>query len=295
VSLKEARRRRDEARVQLAQGIDPSAARKAQKAAQGGEGTLEAVAREWFAKHSPTWAPSHGGRVIRRLERDVFPWLGGCPIAEIAPPDILPLLRRIEARGAGETAHRAVQNLSAIFRFAAATRRADRNVTAREALPGPKPRSKILSAGRSGQAGATDERARSSGPAAPRPRVPEGIPPPRPDKAAMRAALDALFDPDEVVELRAFSKEGRKGVTAGYFDGEHRDALVNEAARLNAAGAAVYVTLNEIDPQILRRCCNRVQDYAKATVTDKDVIRRRWLLIDFDPVGRPTRRRLTRK
>ena len=83
-----------------------------------------------FRKHSPTWAPSHAVRVIRRLERDVFPWLGGRPIAEIAPPDILPLLRRIEARGAGETAHRAVQNLSAVFRYAVATQRADRDVTA---------------------------------------------------------------------------------------------------------------------------------------------------------------------
>lgn len=130
VSLKGARRRRDEARVQLAQGIDPGAVRKAQKAARGGEGTLEAVAREWFAKHSPTWAPSHAVRVIRLLERDVFPWLGGRPIAEIATSDILPVLRRIEERGAGETAHRAVQNLSAVFRFAVATGRADRDVTA---------------------------------------------------------------------------------------------------------------------------------------------------------------------
>jgi integrase len=130
VALKQARKRRDEARVQLAQGIDPGAARKAQKAAQGGEGTLEAVAREWFAQRSPTWAPSHAVRIMRRLERDVFPWLGGRRLAEIAPPDILPLLRRIEARGAGETAHRAVQSLSAVFRFAVATGRADRDVTA---------------------------------------------------------------------------------------------------------------------------------------------------------------------
>jgi integrase len=128
--LKEARRRRDEARVQLAQGIDPGAARKAQKAAQGGEGTLEAVAREWFAQRSPTWAPSHAVRVIRLLERDVFPWIGARLIAEIAPPDILPLLRRIEVRGAGETAHRAAQNLSAVLRFAVATQRVDRDVTA---------------------------------------------------------------------------------------------------------------------------------------------------------------------
>jgi hypothetical protein len=62
---------------------------------------------------------------------------------------------------------------------------------------------------------------------------------------------------------------------------------VNEAARLNAAGAAVYVTLNPINPQLLARFCNRVEGYAKATATDKDVVRRCWLLIDFDPV-RPT-------
>jgi hypothetical protein len=96
---------------------------------------------------------------------------------------------------------------------------------------------------------------------------------PRPDKAAMRSALDAMFAPDDVVELRAFPK-GKKGVTAGYFDGEHRKALVNEAARLNTEGAAVYVTLNRTDPQLLGRYCNRIEDYAKETVTDKDVIRR---------------------
>lgn len=112
------------------------------------------------------------------------------------------------------------------------------------------------------------------------------LPKPKPDKAGMRAALDTMFDPDQVIELRALHK-GRKRTDAGYFDGEHRDALVNEAARLNAAGAAVYVTMNKIDPQLLGRCCNRVQDYVTVTVTDKDVIRRRWLLTDFDPV-RPT-------
>jgi hypothetical protein len=111
-------------------------------------------------------------------------------------------------------------------------------------------------------------------------------PSPRPDKAAMRSALDALFAPDDVIELRAIYKR-RKRTGAGYFDGEHREGLVNAATELNAAGAAIYVTLNRIDPQILGRCCNRVQDYAKATVTDKDVVRRRWLLTDFDPV-RPT-------
>lgn len=106
---------------------------------------------------------------------------------------------------------------------------------------------------------------------------------PRPDPAAMRAALDVMFDPDEVIELRAFPKN-RKWVVAGYFDGEHRDALVDEAARLNSAGAAVYVNLNKIDPQLLGRCCNRVEDHVSATVTDANVIRRCWFMLDWDPV-----------
>jgi hypothetical protein len=106
---------------------------------------------------------------------------------------------------------------------------------------------------------------------------------PKPDKAEMLKALDALFEHDNVVELRAFHK-GKKRVDAGYFDGEHREELANQAARLNAAGAAVYVTLNQIDAQLLGRYCNRIEQFAAATVTDANVTRRRWLLLDFDPV-----------
>ena len=111
----------------------------------------------------------------------------------------------------------------------------------------------------------------------------EFFPKPKPDTAAMRSALDAMFFPDDVIELRAFPK-GKKGVAAGYFDGEHRGDLANHAGRLNSAGAAVYVSLNQIDPQLLGRYSNRIEDYARETVSDKDVIRRRWLLIDLDPV-----------
>jgi hypothetical protein len=89
--------------------------------------------------------------------------------------------------------------------------------------------------------------------------------------------------PEDVIELRAFHK-GKKRVDAGYFDGEHREDLVNAAATLNASSAAVYVTLNRIDPQLLGRCCNRVEPFASATVTDANVIHRRWLMLDFDPV-----------
>ena len=106
---------------------------------------------------------------------------------------------------------------------------------------------------------------------------------PAPNKQAMNAALMAMFDPSDVVEIRAFHK-GKKRTDAGYFDGEHRQELVDAAARLNASGAAVYVTMNQIDPQLHGRYCNRIQEFAKDTTTDANVIRRRWLLLDFDPV-----------
>ena len=106
---------------------------------------------------------------------------------------------------------------------------------------------------------------------------------PQPDRTAILEALAVLFDPADVIELRALSKV-KKCTDAGYFDGEHRELLADEAVRLNAQGAAVYVTLNRIDPQLMGRYSNRVENYAKDTVTDTNVIQRRWLLIDFDPV-----------
>jgi len=132
ISLKDARDRRDEARKQLAADIDPGEHRKAMKTtlAVRGENSFEIVAREWFAKYSPNWAAGHSDKIIRRLERDIFPWLGGRPIAEITAPDLLATLRRIESRGAIETAHRAQQNCSQVFRYAVATGRADRDSTA---------------------------------------------------------------------------------------------------------------------------------------------------------------------
>ncbi|MBC7945913.1 MAG: hypothetical protein H7X91_11770 [Burkholderiales bacterium] len=109
------------------------------------------------------------------------------------------------------------------------------------------------------------------------------LPVPQADAALIWQALDALFEPDDVIELRALHTRGRKRTDAGYFDGDHRDALVREAARLNKAGAAVYVTMNRIDPHLLARCANRVQENVTATATDANVTLRRWLLLDFDP------------
>lgn len=139
VSLKEARNRRDEARKLLASDVDPGENRKAVKAAklEKAANSFEVVAREWYAKYSPTWNESHGERIIRRFERDIFPWIGSKPIAEIAAPELLTTVRRIEDRGAVETAHRALGNCGQVFRYAIATGRATRDISAdlRGALP----------------------------------------------------------------------------------------------------------------------------------------------------------------
>lgn len=103
-----------------------------------------------------------------------------------------------------------------------------------------------------------------------------------PDRAEIVRALSLLFDPDDVIELRALHR-GKKRTDAGYFDGEHRDALADAAVKLNGQRAAVYINLNPLDPQLLGRYANRIEEFASATATDANVIRRRWLLIDLDP------------
>lgn len=139
VGLKGARDRRDEARQLLANGVDPSENRKAQKMARADRAanSFEAVAREWYAKHSANWAPHHGDRIIRRFERDIFPWIGGRPVAEITAPELLSAVRRIESRGALETAHRALGNCGQVLRYAVATGRCGRDPSGdlRGALP----------------------------------------------------------------------------------------------------------------------------------------------------------------
>ena len=139
VSLKDARERRDEARRLLANGIDPGEHRKANKIANVERATnsFEAVAREWFSKNKLNWADSHSTTIIERLERDIFPWIGGTPIADITPPQLLGVIHRIEERGALETAHRALGNCGKVFRYAVATGRAERDPSGdlRGALP----------------------------------------------------------------------------------------------------------------------------------------------------------------
>ncbi|HUQ38402.1 MAG TPA: integrase arm-type DNA-binding domain-containing protein [Aestuariivirga sp.] len=129
VTLKDARERRDEARRLLAKNIDPSESRKATKKGRSEllGNSFELVAREWIRKFSSTWVAGHQDRVVRRFERDIFPWIGRRPIAELTAPDLLTLARRIESRGALETAHRALSNCGQVFRYAVATGRTLRN------------------------------------------------------------------------------------------------------------------------------------------------------------------------
>lgn len=127
-SLAEARQRRDQASALLANGIDPSETKKAQKAAGNQETeSFEIIAREWYAKFSPSWATSYAKTTIRRLELFIFPWLGARPVKSITAPELLAALRRIEAKGALETAHRVKQVCGQVFRYAIATGRAERD------------------------------------------------------------------------------------------------------------------------------------------------------------------------
>lgn len=121
VTLKEARDKKDEARRLMRNGIDPSAKKQSEKAASGD--SFEFIGREWFIKFSPNWAPAHAEKLIRRLELYVFPWIGNRPLTKIEAPEVLSCLRRIEAKGNLETAHRTQQVCSRIFRYAAATGR----------------------------------------------------------------------------------------------------------------------------------------------------------------------------
>lgn len=131
VTLAQARDKAREARALVAAGTDPSDARKADKAAQAakaeaarlaaaglpGPGTFEHVAREWHAHMAPSWSEGHGVKVLALLVNDLFPFIGAQPLAELTAPELLKHARRIEARGAVETAYRALKAAGAVFRY----------------------------------------------------------------------------------------------------------------------------------------------------------------------------------
>ena len=128
ISLLDARQRRDDARKLLANGVDPGAVRKAQKQAKVEDTeTVEVIAREWHEKFKSKWTEGHALKIMRSLERDVFPWIGTRPIKEIKAPELLTVLRRVESRGVLEGAHRIRGLCSMIFRYAVSTGRTERN------------------------------------------------------------------------------------------------------------------------------------------------------------------------
>ena len=141
VTLAAARRRRDDARKLLEEGADPSVQRKEKRVAQraASENTFEAVGREWYGKRSRSWAPSNAERILGRLQKDAFPFIGQIPIAELDGPKILDTLRRVEERGSVESAHRVRQYINSIFQYAIDTHRVRANPTPRSgALETPK-------------------------------------------------------------------------------------------------------------------------------------------------------------
>lgn len=132
VSLKQARARREDAKQLLEQGINPSDQRRAPipPAESSDANSFETVSREWFERKKPQWTLRHSQTIIRRLELNIYPWLGSRPIDEISAPELLTALRRIEDRGAMETANRVRGICSEVFRFAIAIGRATRDPAA---------------------------------------------------------------------------------------------------------------------------------------------------------------------
>jgi integrase len=94
------------------------------------ENSFEAVARDWYGKQVHTWVPGHAADVLRRLETNVFPYIGRRPIGEIEAPELLAAVRKIEARGAYDLAHRALQVCGQVFRYGIATGRCKRDIAA---------------------------------------------------------------------------------------------------------------------------------------------------------------------
>ena len=127
LSLAKARERREEARGLLTQQIDPGVRKKAERVAQAD--TFESIAREWLALQKRGLAEKTFLRKLGWLEDFLFPYVGRHPIAKITVPDLLAALKRIEARGFRETAHRARSTASNVFRYAVATGRAQRDIT----------------------------------------------------------------------------------------------------------------------------------------------------------------------
>ena len=131
VSLKEARDKRDDARKQIKDGVDPSAEKKLAKLTRmvDADNSFEHVAREWHEKQKERYTVKHHKAVLTRLENDVFPLLGSRPISQIKAPELLVTIQKIEKRGAVDLSHRVLQTAGQIFRYSIATGRAERDIS----------------------------------------------------------------------------------------------------------------------------------------------------------------------
>lgn len=129
VTLAQARKRRDDAKALLAQGVDPGVMKQTQKAidAFAGENTFEAVAREYHTLKKSSWSDRYSDKWLRGLENDLFTQFGRMQIADITPPILLNALRKVEKRGKVVTAHTLGQNAGQVFRYGIQTGRCERN------------------------------------------------------------------------------------------------------------------------------------------------------------------------
>jgi len=130
VTLQEARTKRGELKSLIAKGIDPSRKRKEDKRRASASEAFEAIAREWFGKQEPAWSERHAKTTLERMEKNIFPFIGGRPISELGVEDMLSVVQRCEKRGAVETARRIRQIMSQVFRYAVAAGRAERDPAA---------------------------------------------------------------------------------------------------------------------------------------------------------------------
>lgn len=132
VGLKRAREYRDDARRLLNEGKDPAAERKATKRSMrlSVENAFEGVAREYVEQQKTRWSKPHAADVLHRLEMYIFPYIGGRSIAEIATPELLDVIRKLEARGTTDLSHRMLQTCGQVFRYGVVTGRCAKDIAA---------------------------------------------------------------------------------------------------------------------------------------------------------------------
>ncbi|EFC1680104.1 MULTISPECIES: phage integrase central domain-containing protein [Enterobacteriaceae] len=129
IPLTEARLKRDEAKKLVVAGINPSDVRKREKQVREEErgNTFEAIAREWYEKRTDRWSAGYAEEMMKTFETDVFPFIGGRPIAEIKPMELMGVLSRLDERGATEKLRKVRQRCGEVWRYAIVTGRAEYN------------------------------------------------------------------------------------------------------------------------------------------------------------------------